>query len=183
MLLICDRPRPSDFLPTSRLRRNENDPQQLSGRLLPCLGMGQVEVMCAWSSWGQAKPATHGGLGMWAWRQCHVETTAGPPAALSTGKARLQQHSTAQRRHPARAFETPFLSDLAKAILEAHWNCRNWVTDPSLRVHVGCFDRLKVNPLQEAFFFPPYEGNLGWLFCSVLDAWCFVVAWTEKFIC
>lgn len=78
-------------------------------------------------------------------------------------------HSTEQCRCPAGAFETPFLSDLAKAILEEHWNYRNWVTDPSTHICVGYFYRLKANPLQEAFFLPPHM--------KVIWGECFVQSW------
>lgn len=58
---------------------------------------------------------------------------------------------TAQRRCSAEALETPFMSDLTKAMLEAH---EIMGTESQIPAHIGCFYRLKVNPLEETFFSP-----------------------------
>lgn len=44
------------------------------------------------------------------------------------------------------------MSDLAKAMMEAH---EIMGTESQIPAHIGCFYRLKVNPLEEAFF-PPH---------------------------
>lgn len=157
----------SEFPPTPRLRRNKDDPQQLSGRLIPCLGTERGEAVCVQSAWCQAKLAAHQGLSTWG--SVLLRQLLGPQQHWA--RAKLACGGTA--RHsvgtPQGLFETPLLSDMAKAILEAHWNCRNWVTDPSTRIRGGCFYRLKVNLLQVAFFFFPHM--------KVIWGDCFVQSW------
>lgn len=81
-------------------------------------------------------------------------------------------------RYPAGAFETPLLSNLAKAKWEAVWNCRRCI---KILEQALMSDSLwvKGKSYSRGIFFFPCKGTSGWLFCSELDAWYyFVVAWT-----